>query len=305
MRTRRLVAAAAATTLLVSPPAAGASGLPGSGREGKTTVVATAYPLYEAAATIGGDRVHATNLLPLGAFDRAPLTPRQAERLRVADIVLIVGKGTQPEVEAIASRRTGPTVRILDTLDPGSPTTLDRHVWLDTSQMAEITSHVYRSLHRFDPAGGPKFRKRLRSYERSIAAVDRNYGRGLAQCERRSFVVAEPEFGFMARRYNLVQAPLDLSTVTLPSDRAKVEAIADATKRADPGSSAVFLPRLPPVDDARLLLRRHGIKAAVLDPIADQTDQARRGGAGYAVVMGLNLEALRSGLRCTDAPDGK
>lgn len=256
-------------------------------------VVATAYPLFEAAATTGGDRVHAVNLLPLDPF--GPLTARQADQLRSADLAVVLGAGAQPEVESVLAARTGPTLRILEVVRSRPAAegqvvsgSLDPYVWLDPQNMARTSDEVRRSLTALDPENHARYRKNARGLMRWLSTFDRLTARTLRTCERSTVLSTGASFGHLTDRHGLMQQQTK-------GEHPAIAAAADAS-----GSTTVFLPALPALDDAEVLLVEHGVRAAVLDPLAAQTDQARRGGATYGSVMAANLDALRAGLGCAE-----
>lgn len=82
--------------------------------DGRVAVVASFYPLAEAAAAIGGDLVEVTNLTPAGTEPHdLELSPRQVDQLQDADVVLYLGQGFQPAIEEIAERRDDGTLDVL------------------------------------------------------------------------------------------------------------------------------------------------------------------------------------------------
>src|SRR6266511_3413642 len=93
-------------TILIAIVAAVAS--PCSRSSGPTSaatisVVASFYPVYEAAREVGGDRVKARNLTPAGAEPHdLELSPKQVDEMLDATVLLYMGLGFQPAVEDIA-----------------------------------------------------------------------------------------------------------------------------------------------------------------------------------------------------------
>src|SRR4051794_17663680 len=111
-------------------------------------VVASFYPLAEAAAVVGGPAVHVTNLTKPGVepHDLEPTT-RQVDALLDADLVIDMGRGFQPGVEDVTKHRdTGTTLTVLDavTVHAGA----DPHVWLDPVTMRAIADAVHDALRR-------------------------------------------------------------------------------------------------------------------------------------------------------------
>jgi zinc transport system substrate-binding protein len=82
-----------------------------------TTVVASFYPLAEAAERVGGDRVTVENLTPAGSEPHdLEVSPRQVESVNAADLVVVMGRGFQPAVEQLADGRDGETLRVLSAI---------------------------------------------------------------------------------------------------------------------------------------------------------------------------------------------
>src|SRR5438067_431350 len=85
--------------------AAGACGRGGEHGSG-IRVVASFYPLAEAARRVGGSLVSVANLTPAGAEPHdLELKSSQVAAVHDADVVLLMGKGFQPAVEKAAAGR--------------------------------------------------------------------------------------------------------------------------------------------------------------------------------------------------------
>src|SRR5207253_7981282 len=108
-----------------------------SSRSGKTRVVAAFYPVAYAAEEIGGDKVSVSNLTPAGAEPHdLELSPDAVRKIQEADVVLILGHGFQPQVEAAARQSHGNVVELLDTPGLQRHANGDPHVWLDPVRYA-------------------------------------------------------------------------------------------------------------------------------------------------------------------------
>lgn len=249
-------------------------------------VVASAYPLYEAAARIGGKNVHAMNLLPTDPYGVVPA--RKAESLRSSDLAVVLAEGVQPEVDKIVAERSKPTVRISAASVSGGA---DHNAWLDPQVMSRIAETVHDSLRLVAPDADSKFTKNFKRYKRDIAHVDRSYAQAIATCKRTEVLVEDPQFGFLADRFELRQIPVGKLTTDKVNEQAK--ATVERT-----GATTVFASTLPSLDQARRIRSIYGVKVAVLDPAIAQTDQSRRGGSSYSVFMEINLDALRVALDC-------
>src|SRR4051812_40306120 len=96
---------AAAGLVLVLLAGCGSSG-GGAAHEGRTQVVASFFPLAEAARVAGKGLVDVRDLVPAGSEPHdLEVTPGEADALHDADLVLTMGHDFQPAVEAVAKGR--------------------------------------------------------------------------------------------------------------------------------------------------------------------------------------------------------
>jgi zinc transport system substrate-binding protein len=277
-----LITAAAA---ILGLAACGGSGSASSG--GRTEVVASFYPLAFAADRIGGARVTVSNLTPAGAEPHdLELSPRDVARVHSADLVLLLGRGFQPQVEDAAG--TGPRVlRLLDTPGLRTHANGDPHVWLDPLRYALIARRIGASLHA--PVAAGRLVARLRR-------LDAQYRRGLRDCRRRTFVTSHEAFAYLAERYRVQQVAITgLNPEAEPTPRALSGTIA-AVRRT--GATTVFTETLLSPRTAKAVARATGAHTDVLDPIEGLTDAEARAGASYFSLMRANLAALRRALGC-------
>src|SRR3989442_805798 len=107
---------------------AGCSSSAASRHSGKETVVASFYPLAFAAQQVGGPKVEVENLTPPGVEPHdLEVSPKDVARLREADLVLLLGRGFQPQLEDAAGHGSH-VLRLLDTPGLGVHSNDDPHV---------------------------------------------------------------------------------------------------------------------------------------------------------------------------------
>ena len=163
------VVAAAAAGLLAG------CGSSGTG-SGKDAVVAAFYPLAYAAEQIAGPAVPVRNLTPAGAEPHdLELTPGDVRDVDRARLVLYLGGGFMPGLEAAVKERSGPSVDLLATERArlrGSDTgglAGDPHVWLDPERYAAMVRSIGSALG--DDAAADRLAHRLRGSTPSSAAA--------------------------------------------------------------------------------------------------------------------------------------
>jgi zinc transport system substrate-binding protein len=278
--------------LLLSTLAAGCGSNSGDG--GRATVVAAFYPLAYAAERIGGTAVRVDNLTPPGSEPHdLELAPRTVERIVRADVVLYLGHGFQPAVSDAVKQAQGKTVDLLaglplDEAPAGEEgLTADPHVWLDPVLFGQITESIGAVLH----APG-----RADSLVSDLRRLDDEYRQGLVHCERKEFVTSHAAFGYLAKRYGLIQVPI---TGLEPESEPTARQLADVVKLVRrTHATTIFFETLVSPRLAETVAREVGARTAVLDPIEGLTPAEQTRGENYLSFMRQNLAALRRALAC-------
>jgi zinc transport system substrate-binding protein len=285
------------------------SGCSGSGSAAEVdgvSVVASFYPLAEAASRVGGDLVSVQNLTPPGVEPHdLELAPDDIEAIANADVIVYLGGGFQPAVEdALAEAEHAVTVDALNAVAtnaaPASEAeeglTVDPHVWLDPARYEEIVRAVADALAKADPANEATYAANAQAYIAQIAALDEEFRAGLSDCGRTTIVTSHEAFGYLADAYGLTQVGiLGLSPEAEPDPRRLAE-LRDLVERE--GVTTIFAEELVSPKVAETLASEAGVQVAVLNPIESLTDAQEKAGEDYLSVMRENLDTLRKALDC-------
>jgi zinc transport system substrate-binding protein len=276
----------------------------GASSVGRPLVVASFYPLAEAAQRIGGDAVDVVNLTPAGVEPHdLELAPDDVVRIAEADVVLFVGGGFQPALEGALGEISGDAVDVLEgvaTLPPPDGETasgsIDPHVWLDPGLYERVVGIVAEALDAVAPSSASTFNSNADAFDRELEQLAVAYESGLAKCRSRVIVVSHAAFGYLSSAYDLRQEPIaGISPESEPNPRRFAE-LRDFVRRE--GVTTVFTEELAPPDIARALADETGVQTAVLNPLEGLTDEELAAGENYVSVMMHNLEVLRDGLGC-------
>jgi zinc transport system substrate-binding protein len=299
LRTVGVVLAVAASCGLVA-----CAGSPAT--DGRLQVVASFYPLAEAAQRVGGDTVAVTNLTAPGVEPHdLELTPSQLGAIADADVVLYVGGGFQPAVEDALADAGGRTVDVSEGLRslpvPAGETepslTSDPHVWLDPVLYRRIVDEVDRTLSGALPADRPTFDVNAAGFDRELAGLDADYRSGLERCARDELVTSHAAFGYLAARYGLRQEAIaGLSPDAEPNPQRLADLKASIERD---GVTTVFTEELLSPEVADTLAAATGVTTAILNPLESLTPAELSSGADYASVMRENLGELRNALGCS------
>jgi len=299
---RFLLAAALAAAAVTAAAAAPA----------KLRVLATVLPLKEFAAEVAGDRAEVSLLLPPGAGVHTwQPRPGDIARLAECDLLLFIGSGLEPWLPGLLKAFPPGRVRTLEAAaglglpGPGGGGgeeahghgALDPHVWLDFELDQRIVERIAAELGRLDPAGEALFTANAARLAGRLRGLDAAYRRGLDGCRGRTVVLAgHGAFGYLARRYGLVQMSLyGLSPDAQPRPRDLMAAVDFC--RAE-GITTVFFENSVAPDLSRTLAREIGGRVFVLHSGHNVTREQQAGGASFFGLMEENLAALRDGLGC-------
>lgn len=262
-------------------------------------VVAAFYPLAWATAAVGGSGVRITDLTPAGAEPHdLEITTDQRNAIQDADLVVEMGDGFQPGVEAAAGDRSGATLEVLRSIGVNQDEAKhDPHVWLDPVLMGRIVDSVAKSLTRADPARRDVFARRAKTTHRRLDALNATYKTGLASCARTLLVTSHEAFGWMSKRYGLQQQGIaGIDPVAEPGAQRLGE-LADLARRK--GVTTVFTEALVSPKVAQTVAREAGgLKTEVLSPLESLTESERARGGDYLSVMRTNLAKIRTALAC-------
>jgi zinc transport system substrate-binding protein len=306
---RRFASVLVGTAFLV----AAGCGDGGGAADGRPQVVASFYPLYEAAERVGGGLVSVRNITPAGSEPHdIELSSRQVDQIEDAAVVLYLGRGFQPAVERVAERAKGTAVDVLAGLeglrdadeaddhggaDPHDEhLEVDPHVWLDPRQLKAIVAQVATALSTADPANRAAYEANAGAYSRELDELDAAFASGLATCDRRVLVTAHAAFGYLAARYGLTQEAI---AGLEPESEPTPQRLADLSRqvRAD-GTTTIFYETLVSPKVAEALAREAGVRTAVLDPLEGLTEADAKAGRTYISAMKENLAAIRAALGC-------
>jgi zinc transport system substrate-binding protein len=275
--------------------------------------MATVFPLREFAAAVAGERGEASLLLPPGAGVHTwQPRPGDIARLSECDLLLYIGSGLEPwlpdllkafprgrirTLEAAAGLAVAGGVEEGNHLEEHDHGALDPHVWLDFELDVRIVARIAEELSRLDPSGGPIFSANAGRLIARLKDLDAEFRDGLAGCRGRDIVLAgHSAFGYLARRYGLVQTALyGLSPDSQPKPRDLIKAV-DFCKQK--GIKTVYFENSVAPDLSRTLAREIGGRVLVLYAGHNLTRDEQARGIGFFDLMEKNLASLREGLGC-------
>ncbi len=286
---------------------AGLVGCSGSSasENGTISVVASFYPLAEAAQQVGGAAVSVTNLTAPGVEPHdLELTPQQIAAISTSDVVLYLGGGFQPAVEDALTDATGTTVDVSADLrslpvpagESDESLSADPHVWLDPVLYGDIVRTTQQALAGASPSNAPTFRANADAFDARLRSLASEYRTGLADCARNVIVTSHAAFGYLAQRFGLHQEPISGLSPDAEPTPARLAELKGLVERD--GVTTIFTEDLVSPKVAQTLAEETGATTAVLNPLESLTPDEVSASDDYASVMQQNLGELRTALGC-------
>ncbi|MBI4492902.1 MAG: zinc ABC transporter substrate-binding protein [Chloroflexi bacterium] len=182
----------------------------------KLNVVATTTHIQDFARNVGGDRITVVPILGPDddAHDYQP-TAEDARKIAQADVVLAIGIGLEPWLDALA-RNARPGVQVVELAgaaklqiekgdDPEEPEG-DPHVWQDPANTQKMVDVIRDALARLDAPGQTVYAANAAAYNRQLDQLDQQIKQQIATIpsEQRRLVTNHDAFGYYVRHYGLV-----------------------------------------------------------------------------------------------------
>lgn len=277
-------------------------------------VVTAFYALEFVAERVAGEHGEVTNLTQPGTEPHdLELTIAETAEIARSDLVVHLA-GFQPAVDdSVAQNAAG------EVLDVGPAADLvpfeedpaehaehdedeahehghgdvDPHFWLDPLRMADVADALAEELAGIDPEHTADYTANAEALRADLEALDQEYTRGLADCERDTIVVSHDAFGYL-ERYGLHVAPvagLSPDAEPTPANLGRLQELI-----RDEGVTTVFSERLASRQFTEPLAEDLGLRTAILDPVEGLTDQTADD--DYLSLMEQNLTELEEANGC-------
>lgn len=188
---------------------------PAAGGRGNAAplVLCTTTIVADLVRQVAGDRVRVESLMAPGIDPHSfKATPRDADRLAGADLVVASGLGLEGKLAELLARlgRRGRVVFVAEGLPHDELLSVgaerfDPHVWFDVGLWTRCLPAVVEALGAIDPDGAAEYRERAAVVAESFGDVDRQVRARLAGISdgRRVLVTAHDAFHYFGRAYGI------------------------------------------------------------------------------------------------------
>ena len=285
-------------------------------KDGKLQVIATIFPVYDFARTVGGEKAEVHLLLPPGVepHNYEP-KPEEAIRISRADLFVYTDIYMEPWAATMLKGLDGGRKPVAVEAGkgaaflPGRPhddhgdghdhdrTSFDPHIWLDPVNARLMTENIAAAMIARDPVNGAYYRANADRYLGELARLDEQFRTGLATCSQRAFLHGgHYAFAYLAKRYGLTYlSAYGVSAEAEPTPGRMVELIKQMKSR---GLTTIFYEELLSPAIAETIAKETGANLLRLHGVHNVTKDDLARGVSYLSLMEENLRNLRSGLKC-------
>lgn len=282
----------------------------------KPTIVTSFYPLYYFTNEIAGNKFNIVNITPSDTepHEYEP-TPKDITTIENSRLLILNGAELEPWGENvlkninIKSKSIVVSENLANIEGEGhhhedhdeaegheEEHVLDPHIWLSPVLAQKIVDKIAESIINADPANSSYYKMNSETLKSKLSELDKQYKKGLAQCQSRNIITSHSAFGYMALAYDLKQVSIaGLSTEEEPSSKELAE-VAEFAKKNN--VKYIFFESLVSPKLSNTIANEVGAKTLVLNPIEGLTSDQIAQGKDYISEMYSNLANLKTALSC-------
>lgn len=284
--------------------------------EEKIVITATLFPQYDFAREIGGERVHATLLLPPGmeAHSFEP-TPQDIVSLSKSDILLYTGEVMEPWAANIVENLKSqgvivvdlsediPMLELEDNVDDHDDDehgdgdhSVDPHYWTDPNMAVIMVERINAALYEADPENARYYSENTGLLKGKLIKLDQDI-RTVVDNSKTSTILSGGHFafGYFAHRYGLEHmSPYEGFSPNAEPSSKSIASLMETV--ASTNAQAIFYEELADPKVARVIAEETGVQILLLHGIHNVSLKDLESGKGYIDFMYANLENLKIGL---------
>ncbi|ABO51151.1 periplasmic solute binding protein [Desulforamulus reducens MI-1] len=274
-------------------------------------VYTSIYPLYDFAKQVGGNHVIVKNIIPPGSepHEWEP-SPQDVAQMTEADVIILSGTGVEPWADKIITSldrqkitviNAGQNIQLIpgsmhhhDDKNAGKDGNKDPHVWLDPINAKIMVDNILAGLVKTDMRNKASYEANALQFKAELDKLHEEYQSGLANVSKKEFVTSHSAFGYLAKRYGLIEIPVrGISAENEPSP-ADMAAIVELARKKN--INYIFFETLVNPKVSETIARELKAEVLVLNPLGGLSEQELAAGENYLSVMRHNLKNLKIAL---------
>jgi zinc transport system substrate-binding protein len=274
--------------------------------QGKISVVASFFPIYEFVKAVGGNRIEASTLVPIGAepHDFDP-TIQQIQKANAAKLLVYNGASMEePWIHELSPQNTIDTSKGITLLpnpsDPQIKGPNDPHIWLDPVLAIQQVQNIRAGLDKADPKNSQYYDQNAQDFIGQLNKLDTAFRGNLSSsnCAKKDFIAFHQAFGYFANQYGLTQHSIH-EGLTPNGEVLPQKLVEVVTLASNLGLKVIYSEDLIDPRSAQSIAEQvPGAKVVVLSPIEGVKPSELNAGIGYLDKMYQDLAALKEGLQC-------
>lgn len=284
--------------------------------DGRLSVVASYYPLYDFARQVGGDKIEVINMTPAGTEPHDYDPPAKALVGAHGSSVFIYNGGQmEPWVDGFLQDYKNVIVKTSNNIDlreaeddhhrhhghhdshDHESVVSDPHFWLDPVLAQQIVDNIRDGLVRADPDNRDYYWSNAEIYNQKLIKLDQSFAEALASCKLDTAISSHSAFSYLASRYKF-----NVSSIAgiEPSEEPSVARMAELTRLVNQkGINYIFFETLVSPRLAETIARETGAQTLVFDPLEGLSQESQDKGKDYLSVQYENLKNLKKALECS------
>ncbi len=280
--------------------------------EGKLSVYASFYTMYDFAKKICGDKADITVMVPDGTepHDWEPAAADIAG-LQNADLFIYNGAEMEHWAEDVLASLDASALIVVEAskgialregaheeaeeAEEDEHDGIDPHVWLDPNNAKMELATIKNAFVQADAENASYYEANYEKWAKEFDALDEVFRTALSGLPKKEIIVSHEAYGYLCAAYGLTQIGIEGLAPDSEPDPGRMAEIINLAR--EKGVTTIFFEELLSPDVANAIAAETGANTAVLSPVEGLTDEERASGADYLSVMRKNLAALQEALQ--------
>lgn len=280
------------------------SGCKAEKNEDKLSIVTTAFPTYDFAKKIAGDKAHVTMLIRPGSESHSfEPTPADIKKVTKSDMFVVIGGESENWAEKLieSCQKEEEALRLIDSVELLSleehgeehDHSTDEHIWTSPVNARKMSKAILQKLCDIDAENREYYEKNYRELENELLSLDKDFKEALSS-ENITLVFGDRfPFLYLVKEYGInykaafpgctEQTEPDINTMTELINFIKENNI-----------STVFYTEFSTGKTADMLCGETGAKKSLLHSCHNVTKEEWENGETYVSLMRKNLENIKN-----------